>query len=59
MGIIPEQTVHLSEEEILSYYEEQMKQWSLVVRDWPIEITPLFVNYEDILKDPIKEVIYF
>ena len=58
MGNIPEETINLSESEILDYYQEQTNQWIFIVQDWPIEITPIFVNYEDILKDPLKEVKY-
>lgn len=48
--------VFLTEQEIYEYYEEQTKHWRHIANDWPIELTPIFVNYEDFTKDPINQV---
>jgi hypothetical protein len=48
--------VFLTEKEIYEFYEEQIKHWQHIAHDWPIELTPIFVNYEDFIKDPINQV---
>ena len=50
------ESVHVNGKELLQYLAETEQRWKDVVKDWPPDIVPIFVKYEDLVENTTSEM---
>ena len=50
------ESVHVDGKELLQYLAETEQRWKDVVKDWPPDVVPIFVKYEDLVQNTTSEM---
>jgi LPS sulfotransferase NodH len=52
----PKEKVSINENDLKEYYETLESEWKLIGSQWPTDVLPIFISYEDLMFDPIREL---
>jgi len=48
--------ITLDESDLKEYFETLESDWKTIGSQWPTDVLPIFLNYEDLIIDPIQEL---